>query len=144
MAVVTWRPSVVLGPVAMAFPPSVAKAAGVARLAAPIRTGNLRRSVRPIVGMGLAGAIFARASYAAAQEYGAKPHTIGEPGKILASKAPPASRGATIAGKRSTRQNFFAFGPVHHPGHKGKRFMDKGAKAWKALYVSELRKRLGR
>lgn len=141
MALVVWRPNVVLGPVATAFPRSVAKAAGVSRMAAPIRTGNLRRSIRPIVGTAFAGALIAKAEYAAAQEYGAKPHTIGEPGKILASKA-PLSKGATLAGKRSTRQNFFARGVVHHPGNKGKGFMRAGAQAWKVIYVNEVRRLL--
>lgn len=144
MAVVIWRPQVVLGPVAAAFPPSVAKAAGIARAKAPIRTGELRRSVRPQVTSLTSAAIVAKAKHAAAQEYGAQAHSIGAPGQVLASSAPTRTSGPTIKGKRSTRQNFFARGPVAHPGNPAKAFVRLGAAAWKALYILELRKRLGR
>lgn len=135
-----------LGRVAAAFPPSVAKAAGVARMRAPIRSGELRRSIRPMVGVGFAGALMAQAKHAAAQEYGVHAsYTIGAPGQILASRAPKNKPTVyVIPGRRSMRQNFGPVrGPVQGPTFGGQGFMRFAAWAWKGLYAVELRKRMG-
>ena len=149
MPVVLWNPAPVLGAVAKAFPPSVAKAAGLARSRAPIRTGELRRSINPMVTSGLVGALIARTRHAAAQEYGVSAsYIIGAGGQVLFSRTPrskPDVGGGAprILGKRSTRQNFGPVrGPVRGPTFPGRGFMRFGAMGWKALYINELRKRM--
>lgn len=74
---------------------------------APKKTRALAGSIHPIL-LGAHEAAWRFVSaYGMAQEKGAVPHSIGEPGQVLANK----------------EDEFFARGPVWHPGNPATHFM---------------------
>lgn len=119
-----WRPEVVLGPVTLSFAPAVAKTAGNARKMAPVKTGALRRSIVPEVGV-LSGGIRATATHAAAVNSGTRAHKIA-----------PVSKKA-LAGK-----NWGPFKSANHPGTRPNPFMYEAAATFPKAYADELRRRL--
>ena len=87
--------------------------AGLAIIFAPRKTGELAGSIEAIALGGTEAAAVARAGHAAPQEEGAGAHTIGAPGQVLANK----------------EEEFFAIGPVTHPGNPATRFLTRAAAA---------------
>jgi len=98
--------------------------ANLAKVYAPRRTGRLAGSIRGYLISATVGEAVAEAPYARAQESGASAHSIGEPGQRLASK----------------EENFFARGPVIHPGNPAVRFMARAGQAVAALSAGTIRK----
>jgi hypothetical protein len=79
----------------------------MAILAPHRRSGRLAGSLGPFMNGPAQGGWYAGAGHALPQEHGARPHTIGAPGQILANK----------------ETGFFAKGPVNHPGNPALHFM---------------------
>lgn len=118
----------VYGPLAGAFPAAVAQTTAAAIKGAPVRTGELRRSIHQTITGAFSASIVAGSGHAAAVDKGTRPHSI----KPINKKA--------LAGK-----NFGPFkGTVDHPGTQGTNFMGKATATFPALFGAQLRARLGR
>ena len=118
---VNWSPARVMGPVASVFPLALAETAGVAKVRAPHRTGELARSIGFGMYGSLNGYLKANVAHAAPQEYGTSPH------EIL-----PVNKKA-LAG--------ISFGPVarvDHPGNPGVGYMQEAAGTFVSLYSRHL------
>lgn len=74
---------------------------------APKRSRKLSLSIHPFYSGGGFGGWVMGTGYGLAQEKGARRHPIGDEGQVLANK----------------EQEFFAIGPVDHPGNPAVRFM---------------------
>ncbi len=121
MGKVYFNPAAVYGPLTTAFPLAVAQAAGVAKTSAPVRTGELRRSIGHKA-IGYHGYVYSFARHAASQEYGASAHVI-----AVSRKKALANRKMSFGPVR---------GPVNHPGNPGTHFMLKAAQAFRPLFIA--------
>jgi hypothetical protein len=108
-----------------------------AKLLAPRRTGNLRRSIGSALEGDTKGKLFARADYAADVEFGTRAHDI-------TPNAKRALRFATGSGARLTGSPRVGAGVVfamrvHHPGTKPHPYLAQGARtAVKSSNLSEI------
>ncbi len=121
MGNVYFNPLAVYGPLGVAFPLAVAQAAGVAKTSAPVRTGELRRSIGHKV-VGYHGYVYSGVRHAASQEFGAAPHKI------------------AVSRKKALANPKMGFGPVagpvNHPGNPGNHFMLKAAQAFRPIFIA--------
>ena len=103
------------------------KASAEAKLRAPRRTGNLRRTIGFTQLSATSGRVFARASYAAAVEKGSRPHIIvPRRASVLAFTLGP---GARLTGSARVGANMIFTMRVHHPGTKAKPYLLPGVRA---------------
>ena len=95
----------------------------------PRKTGHLQRSIRPGPVYADYAIVEAKTPYAAAVEFGSKPHVIRPKNrKALAWTASGAGR--RLSGRARVNAGAFIFaGLVNHPGTKAKPYLVPGAKA---------------
>ena len=95
----------------------------------PRKTGHLQRSIRPGKLTDDHAVVEARTPYAAAVEFGTKPHII-RPKSKRALAWPASSAGRRLSGRRRTNSGRLVFASiVHHPGSKAKPYLIPAAKA---------------
>jgi hypothetical protein len=100
-------------------------AVAYSKVYAPKRSGHLKQSIHPGVLSDLRATVETSAPYAAAQEFGSKPHEIRPVrAKVLAWGGARRLTGTLRAGSKPTS---FAR-VVQHPGNPATHFMDRGAK----------------
>lgn len=122
-----WQPEIIYAKIAAGYAQAAAEATGVAKLAAPHKTGELSRSISFRPAGATSGDIYSNARHAAAQEGGAGPHTI----------AP--------VRKRSLANKTLGFGPlppgmgVEHPGNPATNYLGKARDAFPSLLTNALR-----
>lgn len=107
---------------------ATARGSLLSQVLAPKRTLRLAATIRPgIIAPGWGSWIVGPLKYALAQEKGARPHSIGAEGQILANKG----------------DNFGPVrGPVLHPGNRGIHFLLKAYEQVKAELLPDLAREL--
>lgn len=122
-----WNPGSVYGPLTQAFKTALTQTAAQAVKTAPVSTGQLRRSIRPLQTGVFSAQIIAAAPHAEAVEYGTKPHTIR-----------PIRKKVLVNSKKG-------FGPVRgevqHPGTSGQPFMHLAAASFRNYFISNAKTR---
>ena len=103
-----------------------------AKKLSPVKTGNLRRTIRPGYLSGSEAWVNANAAYAAYVEKGTRAHDI-RPRNAKALRFPTRGTPVTLAGRvrssHANRPGSYAFAKrVHHPGTKPQPFLLPGAK----------------
>ena len=93
----------------------------------PRKTGNLGRSILLGRVTSTTAITQATANYAAAVEYGTRPHVI-KPRKAKALRSPAAGSATTLGGRLKAGGSYAFAKVVHHPGTKAQPFMLPGAK----------------
>jgi phage gpG-like protein len=94
----------------------------------PRKTGHLQRSIRPGRVTDDSAIIEARTPYAAAVEFGSKPHIIRP--KNRQALAWPGAGGRRLSGRRRVNSGPLTFAKVvHHPGTRAQPYLIPGAKA---------------
>jgi hypothetical protein len=95
----------------------------------PRKTGHLQRSIRPGALREDFAIVEARTPYAAAVEFGSKPHVIRpKNGKVLAW--PGSAAGRRLSGRARTNSGRMVFAAsVNHPGTRAQPYLFPGAKA---------------
>lgn len=110
---------------------------------APMRSGRLRQSIEGYMFGPLQGAVVAKAPYAKAQEFGARPHPIGEEGQILAKGAQSFIPQKFAEGGPPTHAFGPVRGPVNHPGNPGVHYMARAFTMMRQLAPAVFRRHLG-
>jgi hypothetical protein len=95
----------------------------------PRKTGHLQRSIRPGRVADDFAIVEARTPYAAAVEFGSKPHVI-RPKNARALAWPASGAGRRLSGRRRTNSGRLIFASsVNHPGTRAQPYLIPGAKA---------------
>lgn len=100
--------------------------AATAKVLAPKKTGRMAATIQPFSTGGGSGGWAVGMDYSMPQEFGAGPHSIGAEGQVLANK----------------EDQFFAIGPVMHPGNPATHFMKKSYNIMKGRIMGIVRRHM--